>query len=534
MRLRGLTSAIGLSVVSAAALVACGGGQGGSPTAGATGSVLSAGLGRTDAFGQESFNVPKVTGCHGGSHDRPEEGLQGQVPAALRAAGFQGFHCNLQLIGHLQGEGGNWSSAAYTDTAGRSCAYYATAAPNANRKKPGTPVIDITDPANPVHVTSLTTPGMLGPWESLRANPRRALLVADQGTGPASPFLDVYDLSADCRSPQLLASLRVGDGSDGGVVLPRAVVGHEGGISPDGMTYYIGELGGSGSYHAIDLTNPSKPKLIATFNVRAAFGVAPHGLSVSEDGNRMYGVTFGQGRANQPDSVPANNGFIIFDTTEVQQRKPNAQIKVISTTFFRDGSAGQHTIPIKIDGKQHLVMVDEGGSGSMANSCAGGMAPFPMARIYDISDERNPVLVRKLALETHDPANCAQVQPDLVNGSNFFSYGSHYCSVDNRENATALACSYFNSGIRVFDIRRPDKIQEIAYYNPPSTTALPAGSSHGGSWRAGGPDWCTSRIDWDFEKRQLVTMCQDNGLVVLQFAQGTWPFSKSTPSREHN
>jgi hypothetical protein len=53
-------------------------------------------------------------------------------------------------------------------------------------------------------------------------------------------------------------------------------------------------------------------------------------------------------------------------------------------------------------------------------------------------------------------------------------------------------------------------------------------------WRAGGPDWCASRIDFDFDRKQLVTMCQDNGLVVLQFGAGTWPFPQSTPSQVHN
>jgi hypothetical protein len=107
--------------------------------------------------------------------------------------------------------------------------------------------------------------------------------------------------------------------------------------------------------------------------------------------------------------------------------------------------------------------------------------------------------------------------------------------VDNRDNATALACSYFNSGIRVFDIRKVDKIREIAYFNPPSASAKP-GSSHAvfGQWRAGGPDWCASRLDFDHAKKQLITMCQDNGGLVLKFGPGTWPFPQSTPSREHS
>src|SRR5882672_6643849 len=55
----------------------------------------------------ETFAVPKAT-CGPGDH--PETGLQGQVPAALRAAGFKGFNCNLELIGQYRGEGANWQT----------------------------------------------------------------------------------------------------------------------------------------------------------------------------------------------------------------------------------------------------------------------------------------------------------------------------------------------------------------------------------------------------------------------------------------
>jgi hypothetical protein len=48
------------------------------------------GLGAADTF----VTVPKAV-C--GSGDHPETALQGQVPASLRASGFQGFNCNLEL-----------------------------------------------------------------------------------------------------------------------------------------------------------------------------------------------------------------------------------------------------------------------------------------------------------------------------------------------------------------------------------------------------------------------------------------------------
>jgi hypothetical protein len=67
---------------------------------------------------------------------------------------------------------------------------------------------------------------------------------------------------------------------------------------------------------------------------------------------------------------------------------------------------------------------------------------------------------------------------DLV-GLSGSTYGSHHCSVDNKHNATTLACSYFNSGIRVFDIRDPNRRKEVAYYNPAGTTTR----SESGSFR---------------------------------------------------
>src|SRR5262249_26292602 len=160
-----------------------------------------------------------------------------------------------------------------------------------------------------------------------------------------------------------------------------------------------------------------------------------------------------------------------YDLSEIQERKANPQVTLISSLFWKDGSAAQMTIPIKVDGHHYVVFADEGGTGGgtsatqLAAACAAGMPMFPMARIINIDDERHPFIVSRLGLETHDPANCAAVTADLV-GLGGFTYGSHYCSVDNKQDATTLACGYFNSGIRVFDIRNPRHPREIAYYNP--------------------------------------------------------------------
>jgi hypothetical protein len=482
------------------------------------------------------YNVPKAT-CGPGDH--PETALQGQVPAALRASGFHGFNCNLELIGQSRGEGANWQSADFTDNAGHHCGYHGTASPSRSlpgRQHLGVPVIDLTNPTNPMPTGYLQTTSMLDPWESLKVNERRQLLGADNGAnGAGGPEVDIYDLSSDCRNPQLLASLPVGTGTDGsGIVHP--IIGHEGSWAPDGLTYYGGDLRtNGGQYYAVDTADPTHPKLITAWTPGFA---NVHGLSISNDGTRGYFVSLKSSNPaflNDP-TQPASNGLLIYDLSDIQSRKANPQVRLISTLFWKDGATAQHTIPIKIRGKPYLIFVDEAGSGGNSAAgwqaaCAAGMPAWPMARIIDISDETNPKIISRLALEIHDPANCAAVIPDLA-GLGSFTYGSHYCSVDDRDKATTLACGYFNSGIRVFDIRNPEHPSEIAYYNPAGTTTPSPGSNHAtnGQWRPGGPDWCSAQVHLDKKAGTLWTTCQDNGVLMLTFTHGAWPLpSSQTP-----
>jgi hypothetical protein len=501
------------------------------------------------------LTVPKAK-C--GPGDRPETGLQGQVPAALRAAGFQGFNCNLELIGQSKGDGANWQTTEFRradrdrgegERRGHRddavCAYHGTASPALSlpgRTNLGVPVIDITNPGKPTPTTHLTTTSMLDPWESLKVNERRQLLAADNGqNGGGGPEVDIYDVSDDCRFPQLLATLPVGTGTDGGIVAP--IIGHEGTWAPDGLTYYGGDLRAA-QYYAVDTTDPTKPKLLAAWKP----GIANvHGMSISDDGKRGYFVSLG-GLGGNPTAdltnptVPATNGLLIYDLSEIQARKPNPQAKLISTVLWKDGSVAQHTINVRIKGRPYVIFVDEAGSGGLSGlaqqqaACAAGLTPFPMARIIDISDETRPKVVTKIMTEVHDPANCSKVIPDLT-GLSIFTYGTHYCSVDNRHNATTLACGMFNSGIRVYDIRDPLRPKEIAYFNPPGTSVPSKGSNHNlaGNWKAGGPDWCSAQVHLDAKNGTLWSTCQDNGLVMLKFRRGVWPFEQSsTPPGQQN
>src|ERR1700732_4556063 len=125
--------------------------------------------------------VPRAV-CGPGDH--PESGLQGQVPAALRASGYTGFSCNLELIGQARGDGANWQTAEFVETRanGNICGYHGTASPTASlpgRTLLGSRVLDLTNAGAPQIMGALTTVPMLDPWESIKVNQARQLLAAD-------------------------------------------------------------------------------------------------------------------------------------------------------------------------------------------------------------------------------------------------------------------------------------------------------------------------------------------------------------------
>lgn len=513
----------------AVAFVACGGGDGDAPPP-----ALAT-----------NFAVAKAN-CSPG--DKPETGLQGQIPMAERVSGFQGYNCNLSKLSasvSSRGEPIFDSAVRVRDGSGHSCLFGGPAFGDAF----GTKVVDISDPNNIVETTVLTTPGIKQPGEGMKANEARGLLVSSYYSNsealnnPDVYGFDVYDIKTDCRHPQLLYSstaLTVSTANLTPANPPAAstnrLLGHEGQISLDGMTFYVGDVPRA-AYHAIDLSDPTNPKYLASFQFPGATANAwmsggvinggAHGLAVSSDGNRIYPVTTGGdfgGGTLAPDTAPyRNDGFMVVDTSEIQARRPNPQMRMISHVAKRDSALAQHTIPVQIAGKPYMIFVPEAGSGTIGKvgqraACAAGLPPFAQPSIYYMGDEAAPKLINNLQLEVNDPKNCSAVSPDMDAGDPFgFLYDSHHCTVDNRDNATTLACGYFHSGIRVFDIRDPVNVKEIAYWQPAAKTA-----------GAQLTTWCAAAPWLDAQTGTVYSRCQDSGSVALKFQSGVWPFPDST------
>ncbi|HSC22388.1 MAG TPA: hypothetical protein VLG08_01635 [Casimicrobiaceae bacterium] len=460
--------------------------------------------------------------CGPGSH--PETALQGQVPPPLRRVGtFAGFDCNLRLVAQQKGEGAGWQAAFYADKSGHVCAYHDTSPSTAKRAHRGVVVVDVTDPLKPESANQLATPAMLDPIESLKVNAARGLLIAATMVNEKSAELDVYDIGADCRSPRLLSSQAAANGA-----APKAAERvTEGDFSPDGNTYYATNLR-AGTVHPVDITDPAHPKVLAEWSL--PFNQRTSGLAIDGNGERAYFTLYGRGAAaGGAEQTNPTNGVAIGDVSDVQARKAAPQVKVKGSLVWADGSASHQVFPIVIAGKRYLVAVDEGGSGDSngngwSAACSAGLPPWNMARLIDVHDEAYPVVASELKLEIDDAEHCKTVLPDLV-GLSGFTYGSHYCSVDDPRNATALACAYLESGIRVFDIRDPRHPREIAYFVPPSVTTPSPGSLNSTTAATGRPDHCSAQLRFDARTKTLMTTCQDNGFLVLEFTNGAWPFA---------
>jgi hypothetical protein len=331
---------------------------------------------------------------------------------------------------------GGYRVERYVDKAGHECAFWDSTllwphnVPNQGIEGPGVYVMDMHDPAHPVHTATLRTPAMQSPHESLRLNTKRGLLVADMGYPTWNPgFVDVYDVRRDCRHPVLDSST------------PMGVLGHEGGFAPDGKTFYVASLYAR-TLTAVDLSNPKAPQALWV-----STDYQPHGVSISNDGNRLYMAE------SAFDDNTSFTGLTILDVSEIQSRVTNPTVKIVSRLTWPQVSTPQNATPFTRGGHEYLLETDEFGSGRHIGA----------ARIIDIENEEKPFVVSNMRLavnkggQTEDPGDD---QP-------FQGYQGHYCSLPSRVDPNIVACSFIMSGLRVFDIREVAHPKEVAYFNKP-------------------------------------------------------------------
>jgi LVIVD repeat len=402
--------------------------------------------------------APSAT-CKAGDHPDSIEGDPGL---------HGGHNCNLSLVGQYTGDGSTGLGLSWYGPCAYMSTMYSTDDPDYNRLK-GVVVIDASNPAHPVETARLQTPAMLQPHESLRVNDARGLLAADQGGPIPAPQLpgepvafspgaafDLYSVRQGCAHPALDTSVEIPNSS-----------GHEGNFSPDGRTYWISTIENppQPAIIAVDLTDPARPKSILQWQspVDSKFGF--HGLEIQPGG------TVGWFMAQDG---PAN-GLVIADTSGVQDRSDQNTPRVIGQVSWHDSDVSQMAQRATIGGHPYAIVTDENGATRQtAQDCAQGTSPFGFLHIVDISAPTQPRAVSTVALQIDNPAHCA-LMSSLGGGLSELAFSSHYCAVDNPDNTTAVACAWMGSGLRVFDVRDPQHVREIAYYVPHGRPAVVRG-----------------------------------------------------------
>ncbi|MGE5062699.1 MAG: LVIVD repeat-containing protein [Myxococcales bacterium] len=486
------------------------------------GLLLSASMVSAQAISSDGFpaSVPKAI-CGPGDHT--ESGLQGETTEQERFSGDsqRAYNCNLELVGEYRGEGAySQDGPAYFGD----CAYYGTDRNTSLQQHHGVTVIDASDPQNPKATAFLDdTAAALVPHETVITNERRHLLGVAQNNGPDVAF---YDIS-DCRHPVL----------KGEIQLPGSK-GHIARFAPDGMTYWVTQSfrGPGGLLYSVDVSDPSNPKELAPWQFLG--DGRPHGMNLNPagfepgvaEGTRVYAGQPGEFGNTSGEVGP--DGLVIEDVSDFQFRRPNPQIRIVGKLFWADQGEAEFMIPVKIKGHPYIISTDEaGGAGSAdgwAGACTRGQSAFGYPQFIDVADETNPKIIAKLRLEVSDPANCsallAETPPDppgTAPGTNLpaisgtTNYSEERCVADNPNNATMMACSFQNAGLRIFDIRDPQHAKEIAYWKPPAVRTEVRPSS--GSW-AQGVDRTVDKIaGW---ARWVVAKRNDNGNVHSHGSNG--------------
>jgi len=440
--------------------------------------------------------TPKAV-CGPGS--RPELGMQGRVSRAEHESGraAEGYTCNTQMVsnyvppgvitGTATGTIGGFKVERYTDAAGHDCAYYDTTLlypTNLVDAEAGVSVLDMSDPAKPVRTAQLLSPAMLSPHESVVVSQQAGVLAAVTGNPGFYPgVVDVYDLKADCRNPQLRSST------------PFGFLGHESGLSPDGKTFYSANPG-TPTLTALDISNP----LIAIPLWTGSY--YSHGLTIGADGNRAY-VAAGNDR-----------GLVILDTSELQSRKANPQVREIGSVTWPTMTIPQNAIPFTRNGKPYVLEIDEYSTGGSGGSVGFNGAVVGAGRIIDISDETKPKVVSDLRLEVHQPENRELIANDPGAMLPVQGYAGHYCNIPTRVNPDIAACSMIASGLRIFDIRDPSKPREIAYFVAPAKPRLtPVFEAS---------NWAMSSPSFVPERKEIWYSDGYSGFYVIRVTNGVW------------
>ena len=315
---------------------------------------------------------------------------------------------------------------------------------------PGWSIVDVTDPAKPEYVNHVPGPDNTETCQVQVADGimvtalERPIAVGGRKVTdqPYEEGIYIWDVK-DPVNPKRLGHFKTGGTGthrnhwEGGryVHLSAAVRGFQGNI-----------------YVIVDIADPTNPVEVGRWWVPeqwAAGGAIPTKSRVHHHGpaypvgDRAY-LSYG------------GAGMVILDISDITL--PRLVSRLEFSPPFNDRLPCHTVLPLP---RRKLALVD---SEAIAEEC---QEPLNHAGIVDISDEENPRLISLFPLPEPPPGSPYKNFGEK--GGRFGPHNFHHFQnqphYENRDDRAYL--TYFNAGLRIFDISDPYLPKEIAYYVPP-------------------------------------------------------------------
>jgi hypothetical protein len=419
--------------------------------------------------------------------------LTGSAPVPFPApkTGPEPSQWNMELAGHNDLQGRSAYQPIIISQDGRFIAYVGHHAtrhlptnPLTGRPEPsGTSIVDVTDPANTRYLAHIP-----GPAGSDEAGGAQMVRVCSGNTLPhavrgkwyllrprGNQAHEIYDVT-DPSKPSLLTT-----------VVDNLTGTHKSWWECDtGIAYLVGNRqseGWIGGNHIkiYDLSDPTKPVYIRDFGLLGAQpgatsyigvqkGIGVHGLiSAGPERNRVY-MSYGSGRNGVLQILDRKKLLTEFKnpltpTTE-EMLAPEVGHVVMSPDNGAHTTMPVYGVPIPtyqghstLKTRDFVIVTSEQGRGDHCNPGPNGDRPAPhLAFLVDVTNEATPWNLSTFHVDERVGDFCGRGGRFGAHAGTESFYPPYYGKL--------AIFSWFNAGTRVFDIRNPFDVKEIAYFIP--------------------------------------------------------------------
>lgn len=360
----------------------------------------------------------------------------------------------------------------------------------AGRGNPVCPILDVTDPQNPVLVNKLVVSenpkqkvgkiqaadGLLITALSCGASASAtAGAYRQENCGDGLSGIAIYDIATDPVHPQLLGIW------DNGIVGANGVhrFCYNGGrfvhLSSD-CTGFEGMI-----YRILDIIDPAKPvevgrwwlpeQFVDGYSDRDFDPQAPHNPEFMKKG-WLHGPPFAA-----EDKVYcgyAGEGLVILDIQDITRPRKLGQLRFQPLFSSYHAGAKTHTA-LPLPGREYVVVTNEGERFAWftKEKLKGRPQALNNLHMVDVSDPKEPVLIAEFPYpEVPEDFPYPNFNDMGLGCQGPFGPHNIHEPMSNKpwleQRGDRVYCCYFHAGLRVYDVSDPYYVKEIGYFIPPN------------------------------------------------------------------